>query len=255
MFIYEDAIQSFGQKIPYLTKNNTNYYNYNKGKKESTNCLYEPNLINEKLININNNYNQIQKKENNNFEKINLNHELMNKEIFILNTNDSYIPSTTNINANKTCSYFNNKQNNNNNKIGPNNDINDNIYLKRNNMNCNLNYKFSSFIPDILYKKTNAENNTSKKDLSENNNYIDFNKLDQFSPPNSKAPQNLKINIGQTKNIQKINNYPSFLINNEKENFTNISNTNIYNLNYGSIHLDKNNRETIERSLTILPND
>ncbi len=180
----------------------------------------------------------------------------MNKKKFILYNNESNIPSTINTNVNKTCSYFNNKQNNINNKIEPNHDINDNIYLKGNNINCNLNNKFLSFIPEILYKKTNVENNSSKKELNENNNYIDFNKLDQFSPPNFKAPQNLKNTIEQTKNIQNNNNYPNLFINSEKENFININNTNIYNINYGSnINLDKNNRETIERSLTILPND
>ena len=177
--LYDETFQSFGTNLTTLTNNQD--------------LISKRNIITN--INENNNYFEMKTRQenikeiskNNDYE-FNSNKNIFDynfdkyKELFLQNrnneteklqsklrerngnNNNSYIPATINNTGNKTYSYFNNIKNNN--KI--------------------------------------KEKENIKNDQSNNLNDIDFNDLDQFSPPYSKAQLNLNKNIdSNSKNENK----------------------------------------------------
>ena len=105
------------------------------------------------------------------------------------NNNNSYIPATINNSGNKTYSYFNSIKNNN--KI--------------------------------------KEKENTKNDQNSNFNDIDFNDLDQFSPPYSKAQLDLNKNIDN--NSKKENHYMNLgCIEERNRNYETVT----YDYNFGS---------------------
>ena len=177
--LYDETFQSFGTNLTTLTNNQD--------------LISKRNIITN--INENNNYFEMKTRQenikeiskNNDYEfnsnKNNFDYNFdIYKELFLQNrnneteklqsklrerngnNNNSYIPATINNTGNKTYSYFNNIKNNN--KI--------------------------------------KEKENIKNDQSNNLNDIDFNDLDQFSPPYSKAQLNLNKNIdSNSKNENK----------------------------------------------------
>jgi hypothetical protein len=182
--IYDDTFQSFGTQLPTSINNEINKkkYNHNQNKNvpsatttrnEINNRNYLDNLINnnnnnkEKTRENNNIFNEYQRyllQNNNEIEE--LNYELTRQKNGNYN-NNAYIPATIDNIANKTYSYFNNKKEN------------------------------------ILNQKENISNNNHNNDDildSSEKIDIDFNDLDQFSPPYSKDQVNLTNNIDIIKN-------------------------------------------------------
>ena len=177
--LYDETFQSFGTNLTTLTNNQelTSKRNIITNTNENNNYFeMKTRQENIKEISKNNDY-EFNSNKNNfdyNFDKY--------KELFLQNrnneteklqsklrerngnNNNSYIPATINNTGNKTYSYFNNIKNNN--KI--------------------------------------KEKENIKNDQSNNLNDIDFNDLDQFSPPYSKAQLNLNKNIdSNSKNENK----------------------------------------------------
>ena len=177
--LYDETFQSFGTNLTTLTNNQDLISKRNIITNINENNNYfemKTRQENIKEISKNNDY-EFNSNKNNfdyNFDKY--------KELFLQNrnneteklqsklrerngnNNNSYIPATINNTGNKTYSYFNNIKNNN--KI--------------------------------------KEKENIKNDQSNNLNDIDFNDLDQFSPPYSKAQLNLNKNIdSNSKNENK----------------------------------------------------
>ena len=177
--LYDETFQSFGTNLTTLTNNQDLISKRNIITNINENNNYfemKTRQENIKEISKNNDY-EFNSNKNNfdyNFDKY--------KELFLQNrnneteklqsklrerngnNNNSYIPATINNTGNKTYSYFNNLKNNN--KI--------------------------------------KEKENIKNDQSNNLNDIDFNDLDQFSPPYSKAQLNLNKNIdSNSKNENK----------------------------------------------------
>ena len=177
--LYDETFQSFGTNLTTLTNNQELISKRNIITNINENNNYfemKTRQENIKEISKNNDY-EFNSNKNNfdyNFDKY--------KELFLQNrnneteklqsklrerngnNNNSYIPATINNTGNKTYSYFNNIKNNN--KI--------------------------------------KEKENIKNDQSNNLNDIDFNDLDQFSPPYSKAQLNLNKNIdSNSKNENK----------------------------------------------------
>ena len=177
--LYDETFQSFGTNLTTLTNNQDLISKRNIITNNNENNNYfemKTRQENIKEISKNNDY-EFNSNKNNfdyNFDKY--------KELFLQNrnneteklqsklrerngnNNNSYIPATINNTGNKTYSYFNNLKNNN--KI--------------------------------------KEKENIKNDQSNNLNDIDFNDLDQFSPPYSKAQLNLNKNIdSNSKNENK----------------------------------------------------
>ena len=177
--LYDETFQSFGTNLTTLTNNQELISKRNIITNTNENNNYfemKTRQENIKEISKNNDY-EFNSNKNNfdyNFDKY--------KELFLQNrnneteklqsklrerngnNNNSYIPATINNTGNKTYSYFNNIKNNN--KI--------------------------------------KEKENIKNDQSNNLNDIDFNDLDQFSPPYSKAQLNLNKNIdSNSKNENK----------------------------------------------------
>jgi len=177
--LYDETFQSFGTNLTTLTNNQELISKRNIITNNNENNNYfemKTRQENIKEISKNNDY-EFNSNKNNfdyNFDKY--------KELFLQNrnneteklqsklrerngnNNNSYIPATINNTGNKTYSYFNNIKNNN--KI--------------------------------------KEKENIKNDQSNNLNDIDFNDLDQFSPPYSKAQLNLNKNIdSNSKNENK----------------------------------------------------
>ena len=177
--LYDETFQSFGTNLTTLTNNQDLISKRNIITNINENNNYfemKTRQENIKEISKNNDY-EFNSNKNNfdyNFDKY--------KELFLQNrnneteklqsklrerngnNNNSYIPATINNTGNKTYSYFNNIKNNNK-----------------------------------IIEKENIKN-----DQSNNLNDIDFNDLDQFSPPYSKAQLNLNKNIdSNSKNENK----------------------------------------------------
>ena len=177
--LYDETFQSFGTNLTTLTNNQELISKRNIITNNNENNNYfemKTRQENIKEISKNNDY-EFNSNKNNfdyNFDKY--------KELFLQNRNNeteklqsklrerngndnnTYIPATINNAGNKTYSYFNNIKNNN--KI--------------------------------------KEKENIKNDQSNNLNDIDFNDLDQFSPPYSKAQLNLNKNIdSNSKNENK----------------------------------------------------
>ena len=177
--LYDETFQSFGTNLTTLTNNQELISKRNIITNTNENNNYfemKTRQENIKEISKNNDY-EFNSNKNNfdyNFDKY--------KELFLQNrnneteklqsklrerngnNNNTYIPATINNAGNKTYSYFNNIKNNN--KI--------------------------------------KEKENIKNDQSNNLNDIDFNDLDQFSPPYSKAQLNLNKNIdSNSKNENK----------------------------------------------------
>lgn len=234
--IYEETFQSFGRKLPTSINNEYNYSIYNQNKNIS-----ERNNINNYYTNLKKNiqketiqdlkkknsgyhYNYDEKKrlsiQNNNNSTINnnerqkLNYELEREKNGNYN-NNTYVPATINNIGNKTCSYFNKKK--------------DIIINQKENINYN-----------------NEEINPI--------NDIDFNDLDQFSPPYSKEEVDLTKNIDNKKN--KYNNLYMNIGSMEEYN-DNYKKNNDFNYNYNQKYNygqnfninennDNNNRRVID---------
>ena len=226
--IYEETFQSFGRNIPtsinneYIRKN----YNQNKIKSERNNHYNNLDNIQEIKSKINrNNYEEYKGANllNNNCvnEKQKLNYELI-KEKNGNSNYKTYVPATINNIGNKTYSYFNMK-------------------------------KFSK-----INQKENINNNDNKE-CNEIND-IDFNDLDQFSPPYSKGQVDLTNNIDNSKNT-KINSIYINIGSLQKE--ENNSYNNKYGIEYNKKYNyentlllnennDKNNRRVIDHFINQL---
>lgn len=170
--IYDETFQSFGTNLPSSINNDINKKNYNQNKiinikNEINDRNYLDILNNNKKDKKYNNCNKYQRYilQNDN-EMEDLNYELTRQKTGNYNNNNTYIPATINNIANKTYSYFNNKKD------------------------------------KIINQKENINNNDIQ-DINEKID-IDFNDLDQFSPPYSKEQVNLTNNID--KDINKNNN-------------------------------------------------
>ena len=177
--LYDETFQSFGTNLTTLTNNQELISKRNIITNNNENNNYfemKTRQENIKEISKNNDY-EFNSNKNNfdyNFDKYkelylqNRNNETEKLQSKLRerngNNNNSYIPATINNTGNKTYSYFNNIKNNN--KI--------------------------------------KEKENIKNDQSNNLNDIDFNDLDQFSPPYSKAQLNLNKNIdSNSKNENK----------------------------------------------------
>ena len=177
--LYDETFQSFGTNLTTLTNNQDLISKRNIITNINENNNYfemKTRQENIKEISKNNDY-EFNSNKNNfdyNFDKYkelflqNRNNETEKLQLKLRerngNNNNSYIPATINNTGNKTYSYFNNIKNNN--KI--------------------------------------KEKENIKNDQSNNLNDIDFNDLDQFSPPYSKAQLNLNKNIdSNSKNENK----------------------------------------------------
>ena len=181
--LYDETFQSFGTNLTTLTNNqeliskrnminnmneNNNYFEMKTRqeniKEVSKNDDYE---FNTNKNNYDYNYNFDKYKELYLQNRNNETEKLQSKlRERNSNNNNTYIPATINNTGNKTYSYFNNIKNNNNNRI--------------------------------------KEKENTKNDQSNNFNDIDFNDLDQFSPPYSKAQLDLNKNIdNNSKNENK----------------------------------------------------
>jgi hypothetical protein len=226
--IYEETFQSFGRNIPTTINHDYNRKNYEQNKiiTERNNNYYNNNKMDnlqEFKAKINkNNYEEYKRaslqNNNNNYnnDKQKLNYELIREK----NGNSNYkayVPATINNIGNKTYSYFNMKKDNN--KINQKENIN--------------------------------TNNNDNKEYNEIND-IDFNDLDQFSPPYSKGQVDL-INNDSSKNNKNNNNiYINIGSLQEQNNSYNNSDLD-YNkkYNYGNPlflneNNDKNNRRVID---------
>ena len=220
--IYDDTFQSFGTNLPTSINNEINKKKYKQNKitniyNNNNNTINtarnEPKLSNRNYIeNINHNnrkeeekgkdniniFNEYQKyliqnnyKEN---DKDDLNYQMTRQRQkngnnnSNSNINNTYIPATANVNnmANKTYSFFNNKK--------------ENTTKQKENISDNNNNN---------YNDTNQDH-TDKID-------IDFNDLDQFSPPYSKDQVNLTNNI----DIKVNNNNKYMNIGSIQDNFSN----------------------------------
>ena len=179
--IYDDTFQSFGTQLPTSINNDINKKNikYNQNKNKPVAAATTRNEINKRNY-IDNIFNNIKEKEKekknndmfneyqryllqNNNEIEELQYELTRQKNGNYNNSNAYIPATINNIANKTYSYFNNKKEN------------------------------------IMNQKENINNNNDIQDSKEKID-IDFNDLDQFSPPYSKDQVNLTNNIDKIKN-------------------------------------------------------
>jgi len=227
--IYEETFQSFGRNIPSIINNNElnskKYYNINKIEnnndiqnyfklKRNNDEAKIKNLEKENVYYDYEKYKRLSLQNNNNNAIQELNYGIREKNG---NYNNPYIPATINNMENKTYSIFN---------------------YKKGKMKENVSLNYNDNIQD--YNETNKEID------------IDFNDLDQFSPPykaqldlannNEKAKSNTNkfINIG---NIQE-----------GKDNLTNynmeFNNKNNYDFNYGDRYLKENigenNRKVID---------
>ena len=202
--LYDETFQSFGTNLTTLTNNQDLISKRNIITNINENNNYfemKTRQENIKEISKNNDY-EFNSNKNNfdyNFDKY--------KELFLQNrnneteklqsklrerngnNNNSYIPATINNTGNKTYSYFNNIKNNN--KI--------------------------------------KEKENIKNDQSNNLNDIDFNDLDQFSPPYSKTQLNLNKNIDN--NSKKENKYMNLgCIEERNRNYETVT----YDYNFGS---------------------
>jgi hypothetical protein len=190
--IYDETFQSFGTNIPtYFNNEKNKYSNQNNNiteRNNNQNNYFKLYNKDEREINPNNKM-RIYEEKNYNYQNKkeiqNANYEIRREKNG--NYNNTYIPATINNIGNKTYSYFNMKK-----------DIKNNPNQKE---NINKDIRESNEITDI-----------------------DFNDLDQFSPPYSKAEVDL------TKNIDKKNN----------------KSNNIY-MNIGSIEDQKNNYYDISK--------
>ena len=225
--IYEETFQSFGRNIPTSIHNDYYKKNYNQNK-----------IITERKSNYNNKIeNREEKKDkiyrhnyeeykisslqnyNNSIKNINKDRQLLNYELTREKNgnynNKTYIPATiTNI-GNKTYSYFNMKK-------------------------------------DI---KINQKENINNNDIQEYNeiNDIDFNDLDQFSPPYTKDQLDLTNNTDNSK-INKNNNLYINIgsIQEQNNNYNNKYNIDFNKKLYYGNNLflnennDKNNRRVID---------
>ena len=177
--LYDETFQSFGTNLTTLTNNQELISKRNIITNNNENNNYfemKTRQENIKEISKNNDY-EFNSNKNNfdyNFDKYkefflqNRNNETEKLQSKLRerngNDNNTYIPATINNAGNKTYSYFNNIKNNNK-----------------------------------IIEKENIKN-----DQSNNLNDIDFNDLDQFSPPYSKAQLNLNKNIdSNSKNENK----------------------------------------------------
>ena len=202
--LYDETFQSFGTNLTTLTNNQELISKRNIITNNNENNNYfemKTRQENIKEISKNNDY-EFNSNKNNfdyNFDKY--------KELFLQNRNNeteklqsklrerngndnnTYIPATINNAGNKTYSYFNNIKNNN--KI--------------------------------------KEKENIKNDQSNNLNDIDFNDLDQFSPPYSKTQLNLNKNIDN--NSKKENKYMNLgCIEERNRNYETVT----YDYNFGS---------------------
>ena len=190
--IYDETFQSFGTNIPtYFNNEKNKYSNQNNNiteRNNNQNNYFKLYKKDEREIKPNNKM-RIYEEKNYNYQNKkeiqNTNYEIRREKNG--NYNNTYIPATINNIGNKTYSYFNMKK-----------DIKNNPNQKE---NINKDIRESNEITDI-----------------------DFNDLDQFSPPYSKAEVDL------TKNIDKKNN----------------KSNNIY-MNIGSIEDQKNNYYDISK--------
>ena len=171
--LYNETFQSFGTNLPILTNNEDLVSKRNNNNLNENNNYFEMKLRleNAKEISKNNdygfnnktnydyNYNMFKElyQKNKNSEKDNTQIKL--KERNGNSNNNNYIPATINNTANKTYSFFNNIKNKNKNKV-----------------------------------KENEKNDTEQNN---NLNDIDFNDLDQFSPPYTKEQLDLNKNIDE----------------------------------------------------------
>ena len=200
--IYEDTFQSFGRNIQNNIENNI--------KKRKTNSNNNNIYINENNV-FDVKYENVHKVENNDYKKMNVknsnNEECKESSVKngICSNKTNYIPATINNTINKTYSYFNSNKNN-------------NFGLNR--------------------KENKNDNIQESKQLNE----IDFNDLDQFSPP-SKAQQD----IIMTQN-SKSNRYINYMYNQEE--CKNYSNSN-YGLNEFK---EGSNRKVIDNFIMNLKN-
>ena len=217
--IYEETFQSFGRNIPTTINHDYKWKNYeqNKIKTERNNNYYNNNKMDnlqEIKTKINkNNYEEYKraslKNINNNYnnDKQKLNYELIREK----NGNSNYktyVPATINNIGNKTYSYFNMKKDNN-----------------------------------IINQKENI--NTNNNDNKDNNeiNDIDFNDLDQFSPPYSKGQVDL-INNDNSKNNKNNSNI-----------YTNIGSLQEQNNSYNNYDLEYNKKYNYRNPLFLNENN
>ena len=166
--IYEETFQSFGKKVPNsLYNNNNNNYNSNRIYSSRTN---------------NNNNNQI---------NYNNNTYLNSNQI----KQQQYIPDPI---INKNNNYLNNYKNNtylNNNTYK---NTNNNTFIQNNNINkTSINKNITSIGSEMTIGSNIQSPNCQLNECD--NNFIDFNDLDQFSPPNA------QLSIGSNKNGNSIN--------------------------------------------------
>ena len=218
--IYEETFQSFGRNIPTTINNNElnrkKYYNMNKNENNNDIQSYfklknynkEENIKNIEKENIYYDYEKYKRlslQNNNNNSKYELNYGIRETNG---NYNNPYIPATLNNMENKTYSIFNYKKGK----------------MKE---NINLNYNDN----DQDYNETNKEI------------VIDFNDLDQFSPP-------YKVQFDLTNNNEKTKSNSKKFINirNLQEGDDSIINYNMEfnnkkNYDYGDRYLKENNGE------------
>ena len=220
--IYEETFQSFGTNIPTTINNEYNMKNLNPNKiKIERNCFYNNNKTGNLLemkAKINKNNNEEHKKEslqnyinNYNNEKQKNNYDLIREKNGNRNYK-TYVPATINNIGNKTYSYFNMKKDNN------------------------------------INQKENINNNNNNNECNAINS-IDFNDLDQFSPPCSKGQIDLTNNGDNIKNNKNNDNiYINIGSLQEQNNNYNIE---YKKYNYGNTlflneNNDKNNRRIID---------
>ena len=202
--LYDETFQSFGTNLTTITnnqelmtkiKNNINENNNYFKMKTRQESIKEVSKNNDFEYNYKNNYNFDKVKDlyklNKNNETEKIQPKLSERNDNTNNVYNTYVPATINNTSNKTYSYFNNIQN-------KNNKINE-----------------------------NKKNNDIKKD--NNYNDIDFNDLDQFSPPNSYGQVNLNKNVDN--NYGNLNKYMNLgCIEERNRNYETVT----YDNNFGS---------------------